>query len=109
MKRPGYAGLFYFYICNFIQTLFMSKEELKQKIHRLVDEIEDEKILNMLYEDAVEYKTSSDVEDELTDEQWAEIEEGLRQVENGEFMTQEEMLEKFRQWRKLTDSLLVDN
>ena len=87
----------------------MSKEELKQKIHRLVDEIEDEKILNMLYEDAVEYKTSSDVVDELTDEQWAEIEEGLRQVENGEFMTQEEMLEKFRQWRKLTDSLLVDN
>ena len=87
----------------------MSKEELKQKIHRQVDEIEDEKILNMLYEDAVEYKTSSDVVDELTDEQWAEIEEGLRQVENGEFMTQEEMLEKFRQWRKLTDSLLVDN
>jgi hypothetical protein len=45
----------------------MSKEELKQKIHRLVDEIEDENILNMLYEDAVEYKTSSDVEDELSD------------------------------------------
>lgn len=85
--------------CNFIQTSFMSKDELKQKIHRLVDEIEDEKILNMLYEDAVEYQSSSDVEDELTDDQWAEIEEGLRQIENGEFITQEEMLEKFRQWR----------
>jgi predicted transcriptional regulator len=77
----------------------MSKEELKQKIHRLVDEIEDEKFLNLLYEDAVEYKSSSNLEDELTEEQWAEIEEGIRHFEKGEFMTQEEMREKFRQWR----------
>ena len=79
----------------------MSKQELKQKIHRLVDDIEDEQALKMLYEDAVEYKTSADVEDELTDEQWAEIQEGLRQIENGEMVTHEEMLEKIRQRRSI--------
>jgi predicted transcriptional regulator len=52
-----------------------------------------------LYEDAVEYKSSSKVEDELTEEQWAEIEEGIRRFEKGEFITQEEMREKIRQWR----------
>jgi len=78
----------------------MSKEELKQKLHRLIDEMDDEQALNMLYEDAVEYKSSSDVEgDELTEEQWAEVQEAMKQVANGEFTTHEEMLEKIRQWR----------
>ena len=37
----------------------MSKKELKQKIHLLIDEIEDEQALNILYEDAVDYKSDS--------------------------------------------------
>lgn len=36
----------------------MSKEEIKQKFHQLIDNIEDEETLNMLYEDALEYKAS---------------------------------------------------
>jgi hypothetical protein len=76
----------------------MSKEELKQKIHRLVDEIEDENILNMLYEDAVEYKTSSDVEDELSEGQWAEIQIAMKQVENGETYTQKQVMQHFKKW-----------
>jgi len=53
----------------------MSKEEIRKKIHGLIDGIDDETAFQMLYEDAVEYTTSSDVRnDELTDEQWAKIE-----------------------------------
>ena len=37
----------------------MSKEEIKQKIHKLVEDMEDEAALQMLYEEAVEYKTFS--------------------------------------------------
>ena len=79
----------------------MSKEELKQKLHRLIDELDDEQALNFLHEDALDYKKASDVEDELSPEQWAEIAEGIRQVENGEIITREEMAEKFKQWRNM--------
>ncbi len=79
----------------------MGKEEIKNKIHQLIDEIEDESALNMLYEDAVEYKSnaSSLKEDELTEEQWAEIQEGIVQIERGEFFTHEEVQKKIAEWR----------
>ena len=78
----------------------MSKEEIKQKMHKLIDELEDETVLQMLYEDAVEYKTSSTVANkELTDEQWAEIDEGLKQIENGETFTQQEVMQHIKEWR----------
>ena len=52
----------------------MSKEEIKKKIHELIDGIDDETALQMLFEDAVEYASSSNVaDDELTAEQWASI------------------------------------
>lgn len=72
----------------------MSKEEIKQKIHQLIDEIEDEEILNMLHEDAAEYKNTSTtpVDDELTEEQWASVMKGLTQAEKGETYSQEEVM-----------------
>ena len=78
----------------------MSKEELKQNLHRLIDEMEDEQNLNMLYEDAMEYKTAADVEDdELTDEQWALIEKAKKEMENGNYFTHEEVMQHLRQWK----------
>jgi hypothetical protein len=54
--------------------------------------------LNMLYEDAVEYKTSSDVEDELSDWKWSEIQIAMKQVENGETYTQKQVMQHFKKW-----------
>ncbi len=76
----------------------MSKEELKQKLHRLIDEMEDEQALNMLYEDAVDFKTSADVDDELTDEQWTEIQEAMKEVERGETYTLEQVMQHYQKW-----------
>ena len=76
----------------------MSKEELKQKLHRLIDEMEDEQALNMLYEDAVDFKTSADVDDELTDEQWTEIQEAMKEVESGETYTLEQVMQHYQKW-----------
>lgn len=75
----------------------MGKEEIKQKMHKLIDELEDETVLQMLYEDAVEYKTSSDVadDDDLTDEQWAAIETAREQIKKGEYHTYEEVKDHF--------------
>ena len=77
----------------------MSKDEIKQKIYRLIDEMEDETVLLMLYEDAVEYKSSSDVaDDDLTDVQWAAIESAREQIKKGEYHTYEEVKEHFSKW-----------
>ena len=79
---------------------FMGKEEIKQKIHNLIDEMDDEAALQMLYEDAVEYKASSTVtSDELTKEQWEEVDKGLKQIENNETFTNEEVMQHLKEWR----------
>lgn len=78
----------------------MSTYNIKQKIHQLIDELDDEAALQMLYEDAVEYKTASTVtDDDLTEEQWAEIDKGLKQIENGETYTSDEVLQHLKEWR----------
>lgn len=79
----------------------MSKEEIKQKFHQLIDNIEDEETLNILYEDAVEYKTSDIKQTELTEEQWASVAKGITQIEKGEFFTQEQVLKKVQEWRNI--------
>jgi predicted transcriptional regulator len=77
----------------------MSKDEIKQKIYQLIDEMEDETALQMLYEDAVEYKTASHVDDEdLTEVQWAAIETAREQIKKGEYHTYEEVKEHFSKW-----------
>ena len=62
--------------------------------------MDDETALQMLYEDAVEYKVSSTVtSDELTEEQWAEVDKGLKQIENDETSTTEEVMQHLKEWR----------
>jgi predicted transcriptional regulator len=77
----------------------MSKDNIKQKFHQLIDEIEDEAALQMLYEDAVEYKAASVVDDELTEEQWKEIDKGLEQIKNGETYSSVEVSQHLKEWR----------
>ncbi len=79
----------------------MSKEEIKQKIHQLIDEIDDEEILNILHEDAVEYKNTSTApaDDELSEEQWASVMKGLTQAEKAETYSQEQVMQKIKEWR----------
>lgn len=76
----------------------MSTDNIKQKFHQLIDEIDDETALQMLYEDAVEYKTAATEDDDLTEEQWAAIETARTQIKNGEYHTYEEVKEHFSKW-----------
>ncbi len=77
----------------------MEKKEIKEKIYKLIEEIEDEDALQMIYEDAVEYTTRDEKEEELTDEQWASIQKGLKQIEDGEVISHEEVMEHLKKWR----------
>ena len=77
----------------------MSKDKIKQKIHELIDELDDETALQMLYEDAVEYKTASHVaDDDLTETQWEAIETARAQIKKGEYHSYEEVKEHFAKW-----------
>jgi hypothetical protein len=77
-----------------------NKEELKKKLHELIDGIEDEHILKVLNEDVIAYMVTNmdedtnededDIEDDLTEEQLKELDEAIAEVDRGETITLEE-------------------
>ncbi|MEO5889731.1 MAG: hypothetical protein ABIQ31_05725 [Ferruginibacter sp.] len=77
----------------------MSKAILREKLHQIIDELEDKAALEKLYGDALEYKYSWLEEDPLTEEEWAEIGEGLAQIRNDEPCTHEAAVAKFTEWQ----------
>lgn len=78
----------------------MDKQQLKYEFHKLIDSIEDEEMLQMLYEDAVEYTTQDETEEDLTPEQIASIELGLKQIEEGKVSSHEEVIQRIGEWLK---------
>ncbi len=76
----------------------MEKKKIKEKIHKLIEEIENVDALQMLYDDAVEYTTREETEDELSDEQWASIQRGLKQIEDGKVSSHEDVVQRISEW-----------
>ena len=81
-----------------------SKEEIKAELRKKIDSIDDEYTLNVLNEDIVPYVIENrtkekDDEDDLTDEQWEELEEAIQQVKDGKTISWEEYLNSTQQWR----------
>jgi phage terminase small subunit len=78
----------------------MDKKKLKEKLHRQIDDLEEEMALQMLHEAAAEYaKTEKDdVADELTPEQVERLNESLRQLDNGQWKTHEEVMKLSKTW-----------
>ncbi len=78
----------------------MSKDIIRQRLHQIVDEIEDESMLNILMEDAAFYtKSNKTKEDEaLSKEQWEIIEQARLQIKEGNFKTYKEVNEHFATW-----------
>ncbi|MEO7982649.1 MAG: hypothetical protein ABI688_01080 [Bacteroidota bacterium] len=77
----------------------MNKEMIKEKLHQVIDQLEDKQALEKLYADALEFKYSWIEDDPLTEEEWAEINDGLAQIRNDEPCTHEAAMEKFRKWQ----------
>jgi hypothetical protein len=78
----------------------MDKKKLKEKLHQYIDNLEDENALQMLHEAAVTYEKagSKDAEDELTPEQEERLKESLRQLNNGQWKSHEEVMKEARTW-----------
>ena len=80
-----------------METISMNKKELKEKLHRQIDELDDESALNMLHEAAVEYgKVEADILDELSPAQLKRLEESIKQEDEGKTISHEEVMKLSR-------------
>ena len=75
-------------------------EIIKQKIINLVMAMDNEQALEVLHDVIVKFNNpSSVIEDELTDEEWDEIENDVKEIEEEESKRQEEVVEHLKQWK----------
>lgn len=84
-----------------------NQEELKKKLHELIDSIDDEHTLSVLHEDIVPYvienrtKEADEEGDDLTEEQLKQLKEAIKEADEGKTMSHEEFKRRMSQW--LTD------
>jgi hypothetical protein len=78
----------------------MDKKKIKEKLHQYIDNLEDEAALQMLHEAAVEYETAEkrDIVDDLTPEQFKRLEESIKQLDNGQWKSHDEVMKLSRTW-----------
>ena len=75
-------------------------EIIKQQIINLVMGMDNEAALEVLHDVVQKFTNpSSVVEDELTDEEWDEIESDLKRIEEDDTKKQEEVIEHLKQWK----------
>jgi hypothetical protein len=79
--------------------MFMNNE-LKSKIYKLVDSIEDQNVLQMLMEDIAYYANKKDIIDELNKEQLKELNEAISEADNNETIGWEDFKKEMNEWKK---------
>ncbi|MDX2047415.1 MAG: hypothetical protein SFU87_11555 [Chitinophagaceae bacterium] len=79
-----------------------SKKQLKQELHKLIDSIEDEHVLNVLNDDIVPYviqnRAKEEDNEDLTEEQLKELEEKFKEMEAGEYATMADFRKAMGRW-----------
>jgi type I site-specific restriction endonuclease len=79
----------------------MSKQDLKDKLHKLIDETDDERVLNILMEDLVAYNQTNSAFDDLSDlspEDRAELEDLANEDPEKDTITFEEAKKQMNEW-----------
>ena len=75
-------------------------EIIKQKIINLVMGMDNEQALEVLHNVVMKFtEPSSVIEDELTDEEWNEIESDMKDIEEEEINRQEAAIAGLKQWK----------
>ncbi len=73
--------------------------ELRSDLHNIIDKITDSNILNAVKTLLSErIATKTDWWDIISDEERAEIKEGLAEADRGEVITHEEVMAKYKKW-----------
>lgn len=74
-------------------------EQLKSKIYSQIEGLNDEPALQMLHEAVTAYSSSqNDILDKLTPEQQQRLQESIRQADEGQTISNEEMKKKEKEW-----------
>lgn len=74
-------------------------DTLKQKIINLVMGMDNEQALEVIYDVMLKFGNPSSIaEDELTDEEWDEIESDMKEIEAAEITKELEAAEHLKQW-----------
>jgi len=77
----------------------MNVFELKSDLHHLIDKINDKRILSAVRTIlSKQTEQSSDWWDTISDEERAEIEQGLTEADRGEVIPHEEVMGKYKKW-----------
>ncbi len=72
-------------------------DKLKQQILNLIMEMDNEQALEILHDVVQKFSNPSSVaEDELTDEEWGEIENDIKEIEDEETGRQQEVAEHLK-------------
>lgn len=74
--------------------------EVKLKIYKLLEEIEDEDTLNYLMEEIAFYASKKDIVDELDTGQLEELDKAIKEAQNGDTISFEEFKKEMNEWRK---------
>ncbi|MBX9783929.1 MAG: hypothetical protein K2X48_11630 [Chitinophagaceae bacterium] len=73
---------------------------LKQKIYKLLENIEDDAILNQVMEDVAFYASGQDVVDSLSSKQLKELDEAISEADNGETISWGDLKKEMKEWKK---------
>lgn len=83
-----------------------NQEELKKKLHELIDSIDDEHTLSVLHEDVVPYvienrtKEADEEDDDLTEEELQQLDKAIKEADRGETISDEEFRKRMARWLK---------
>jgi hypothetical protein len=77
----------------------MSKE-VKSEIHKMIDSIDDENILQMVMEDVAYYASNREVTEELTKQQLKELDESISETDKNEIMDWSDFKKEMNEWTK---------
>ena len=75
-------------------------ENVKTKIHQMIDTITDDSILKMVAEDIQFYAGNTDVIDELDIKQLQELDDAISEADNKDTTTWEDFKSEMNEWKK---------
>ena len=75
-------------------------ENIKSKIYRLLDTIEDESILQMVAEDISYYTEGKDIIDDLDADQQQELNEAIQEIDNKETIDWNDFVKEMSKWKE---------
>lgn len=73
---------------------------VRDRIHKLLDTIQDEKALTQVTEDVTFYSSKEDVANGLTESQLKELEVAMKEAENNQVITMGDFKNELDEWRK---------